>query len=129
MTLSRRRFFAIAGATTATCVVASPLKALYARTKSGDSVVTEGFGLLQKDPQKILNLPPGFQYRILSKTGEQMSDGHTVPEDPDGMAAFPGQNGTTILVRNHEVSPGQLKGVRASATQKYDPWGRGGLQP
>ncbi|MGB3693888.1 MAG: alkaline phosphatase PhoX [Spirulinaceae cyanobacterium] len=126
MTLSRRRFFAIAGATTATCVVASPLKALYARTKSGDSVVTEGFGLLQKDPQKILNLPPGFQYRILSKTGEQMSDGHTVPEDPDGMAAFPGQNGTTILVRNHEVSPGQLKGVRASATQKYDPWGQGG---
>ena len=126
MTLSRRRFFALAGGTTATFVVASPLKALGSRLKSGKSIVTEGFGPLQKDPRKIINLPPGFQYRILSKTGQKMSDGNPVPEDPDGMTTFPGENGTTIIVRNHEVSPHQPMGVRANVADKYDPWGQGG---
>lgn len=33
-----------------------------------------------------------------------MSDGFLVPGAADGMAAFPGPNGKTILVRNHELS-------------------------
>lgn len=32
-----------------------------------------------------------------------MDDGLRVPGAPDGMAAFPGDNGRTILVRNHEI--------------------------
>lgn len=36
-----------------------------------------------------------------------MRDGLLVPGLPDGMAAFPGNNGRTILIRNHEMSPGR----------------------
>jgi secreted PhoX family phosphatase len=34
-----------------------------------------------------------------------MDDGLLVPHRPDGMATFPGPDGTTILIRNHEVNP------------------------
>ncbi|MDE0506416.1 MAG: DUF839 domain-containing protein, partial [Candidatus Poribacteria bacterium] len=38
-----------------------------------------------------------------STTGETMDDGFLVPGGHDGMAAFPGPDGKTILVRNHEL--------------------------
>jgi secreted PhoX family phosphatase len=34
-----------------------------------------------------------------------MDDGLVVPGAPDGMAAFPGPYGLTVLIRNHELSP------------------------
>lgn len=61
-----------------------------------------GYGPLVKDPNGILDLPRGFQYRIISKTGDKMSNGDLSPALPDGMAAFKGEKNTTILVRNHE---------------------------
>jgi secreted PhoX family phosphatase len=63
----------------------------------------EGYGPLVADPRRILDLPKGFAYRILSRTGDPMSDGFRVPGLPDGMAAFPGPNGRVIVVRNHEM--------------------------
>jgi secreted PhoX family phosphatase len=39
-----------------------------------------------------------------------MDDGYIVPGNPDGMATFAGTNGTTILIRNHEVEPSDLPG-------------------
>lgn len=63
-----------------------------------------GFGDLMPDPAGMLDLPPGFKYRAISRTGDLMDDGNKVPGLHDGMAAFPGPNGTTILVRNHEMS-------------------------
>src|SRR5262245_62518689 len=63
-----------------------------------------GYGPLKPDPNRVLDLPQGFQYRMLSRAGEAMSDGLRVPGAHDGMAAFPGPRGTTILVRNHELS-------------------------
>ncbi|MGB0579179.1 MAG: alkaline phosphatase PhoX [Limisphaerales bacterium] len=62
-----------------------------------------GYGQLVRDSKQILDLPPGFSYRIISKSGQQMSDGFVVPISPDGMGAFAGTAGKTILVRNHEV--------------------------
>lgn len=62
-----------------------------------------GFGPLVTDPAGMLDLPAGFKYRAFSVTGEMMSDGYRVPGVHDGMAAYPGPNGTTILVRNHEM--------------------------
>jgi uncharacterized protein len=62
-----------------------------------------GFGPLMPDPQGVLDLPPGFKYRAISVTGDVMDDGYRVPGLHDGMAAFPGPNGRTILVRNHEM--------------------------
>lgn len=35
-----------------------------------------------------------------------MSDGLIVPGQHDGMAAFPGPRGTTVLIRNHEITHG-----------------------
>lgn len=63
------------------------------------------FGKLIPDPMQILDLPEGFSYKILSRTGDLMSDGFHTPGAPDGMAAFPGENGKVILVRNHELAP------------------------
>ena len=62
-----------------------------------------GYGPLMPDPKGVLDLPRGFKYRAFSTTGELMDDGHRVPGAHDGMAAFPGPNGTTLLVRNHEM--------------------------
>lgn len=63
-----------------------------------------GFGPLLPDPEKILDLPKGFSYRIISRPGQKMTDGFFVPELPDGMATFPGPNDLTIIVRNHEIN-------------------------
>lgn len=60
-------------------------------------------GSLIPDPKEILDLPKGFSYRIISRTGAQMSDGYYVPALPDGMAAFPGPKNLTLLIRNHEI--------------------------
>jgi uncharacterized protein len=69
----------------------------------------------REDFHGTLDLPEGFNYRIISRAGERMNDGFFVPGRHDGMAAFPGPNARTILVRNHEMEPG--------ATE-YSPFGR-----
>lgn len=63
-----------------------------------------GFGPLLDDPNGIIALPEGFSYRIVSEWGEEMSDGFLVPSRHDGMATFPGPDGMTLLVRNHELT-------------------------
>jgi len=65
----------------------------------------EGYGPLVADPRRIFDLPEGFTYKIISRTGEIMSDGLHVPGRADGMAAFAGPDGRVILVRNHELDP------------------------
>ena len=50
-------------------------------------------------------MPKGFSYKVISQAGETMDDGFIVPGAHDGMDAFPGPNGLTLLVRNHEMSP------------------------
>lgn len=55
------------------------------------------------DPLKVLSLPEGFSYKVISKAGNHMSDGFRVPYAPDGMATFDGPGDLTIIVRNHEV--------------------------
>ena len=67
------------------------------------SRVIEPYGPLLKDSEGILDLPKGFRYQIISKKGAIMSDGLRVPGMPDGMACFPGRDGTVVLVRNHEL--------------------------
>jgi len=60
---------------------------------------------LKSDPKKLFDLPEGFAYQAISRQGERMDDGFYVPGKQDGMASFAGPNGTTILVRNHELEP------------------------
>jgi secreted PhoX family phosphatase len=58
---------------------------------------------LQDDFYGTLDLMPGFSYTVISETGDKMDDGLLVPGKHDGMGAFAGPNGRTILVRNHEL--------------------------
>jgi uncharacterized protein len=90
----------------------SGLRNLYAQENSSDAPPADG--KLKSDPRKILDLPPGFSYHQFSRAGETMDDGLLVPGSHDGMGAFPGSDGRTILVRNHEMDP--------NAT-KYSPFG------
>ena len=61
---------------------------------------------LRPDPQRIIDVPDGFSYPVVSRAGQTMSDGLTVPPAHDGMAAFPGEDGRVILVCNHEMATG-----------------------
>lgn len=62
---------------------------------------------LRADPQRLLDLPEGFTYRVLQRGGERMSDGYRVPGRPDAMACFTRSDGALVLMRNHELVPGQ----------------------
>ena len=61
-----------------------------------------------RDGKVRLHLPEDFQYRSFHDTDGPPSvvldDGTTLPGRHDGMAAFPGPDGKTWLVRNHEVN-------------------------
>ena len=60
---------------------------------------------LRSDKLRIMDLPPGFDYRIVSRAGDRMSDGLAVPGMHDGMAAFTDADGNIRLVCNHEIRP------------------------
>lgn len=106
MSLTRRHFLHNAGAAAIALAAFRHLPAhaeAYARDpKHG----IDKYGPLVKDPHQIIDLPAGFHYQIIARTGDHMSDGLVMPGAPDGMAAFPDpQNpARTLLVRNHELS-------------------------
>jgi secreted PhoX family phosphatase len=64
-----------------------------------------GYGALVPDPAGFLDLPEGFSYRVISRLGDAMDDGGTVPDRADGMGCFDLGNGEIALVRNHELQP------------------------
>ena len=62
----------------------------------------EAYGPLVEDPNRLINLPKGFSYKIMSRTGDTMDDGFFVPGKHDGMAAFAHTSpDKVVLVRNH----------------------------
>ncbi|MFZ4575456.1 MAG: alkaline phosphatase PhoX [Phycisphaerales bacterium] len=78
-----------------------------------------GYGPLVSDPAGQLDLPAGFSYKAISCFREVMDDGLTVPAKHDGMAAFPGPDGLTVLVRNHELDTADMvRGAFGSRGQR-----------
>lgn len=65
---------------------------------------------LEDDELGTLDLPSGFSYVAFSERGERMDDGLLVPGKHDGMGAFTGPDGTTILIRNHEMEAASTDG-------------------
>lgn len=67
---------------------------------------------LEPDPDGLLDLPEGFSYKLLNRTGGEMSDGFLRPGRPDGMACFahPKEAGKLVLIRNHENWPNTTSG-------------------
>lgn len=110
-TPDRRRFL---GATaTATAAAFAALAANGCMSRGSESIVRKpakpgefaGYGPLQPDPAGFLDLPEGFSYRVVSRLGDPMDDGGTVPDRADGMGCFDIGNGEIALVRNHELQP------------------------
>ena len=92
------------GGTAALALGASGALRFPSAASGAQQVTNDGFGELAPDPGGVLDLPRGFQYRIISPEERgKLSNGAPVPGDHDGMAAFAGAGGTTILVRNHEL--------------------------
>jgi secreted PhoX family phosphatase len=90
---------------------------------------SDGYGPLspvadKRDGMVRLDLPAGFEYRSFHTTGTVLADGSTLPGRHDGMAAFQGRHGKSLIVRNHEINnPGPLLGVEGAV---YDPLTQGG---
>lgn len=85
-----------------------------------------GFGELFPTPAKntgeiVLKLPKGFEYTVIGKAGDNLSDGRITPRAHDGMATF--KVGKELrLVRNHEVTGGRIPrpGSAIGAANHYD---------
>lgn len=96
--LNRRQF-------TMTAFAFSGLALQSLAAQAGMMAIDPGYGPLQPDPAGLLDLPPGFSYRILSEFGQSMDDGYRVPDRADGMGCFKLDGGRIALVRNHELLP------------------------
>jgi uncharacterized protein len=88
--------------------------------------VSRSYGDLVPDPGGVIDLPRGFQYRVLSEEGATLSSGVPVPGNQDGMAAFAGPGDTTVLVRNHELARG-YEGREGQMVAGRNPFDRGEL--
>ncbi len=106
ITPNRRHFLAATG----TAFAGLYLSACAPRSGSLGSAMAAGsanrVGPLVPDPAGVLDLPEGFSYRVISRLGDAMDDGGSVPDAADGMGCFDIGNGKLALVRNHELSPG-----------------------
>lgn len=103
MAISRKHFIKTAGAFTLGFTGLHVFTACNNNPASPD-LSYGNYGSLVPDPKNLFDLPEGFTYKVLSRAGTLMDDGLLVPHRHDGMAAFPGPDGLTILIRNHEVN-------------------------
>jgi len=62
---------------------------------------TGSYGRLVPDPDRLLDLPEGFSYRIISEAGKPTTDGGVIPDTFDGTGLFTNDT-STFLVRNSE---------------------------
>lgn len=113
MSISRKHFLKQAGALALGFSGLQIVSGYAPSERNSKDLITNPFGALQPDPNGLFDLPEGFNYKIISNFGDQMDDRLFVPHRPDGMATFPGPDGLTILIRNHEVNP--AKGGAESA--------------
>jgi secreted PhoX family phosphatase len=127
--LHRRDFIKRAAALSGGLAFAGPLNAFAARAARGDPLTSLGYGPLVDKGD--LSLPEAFDYSVISKQGDPAFDpmpgsGQRVPTRFDGMAAFAGPDGATILLRNHENNSrrGELipeeVGVEVDPALRYD---------
>jgi secreted PhoX family phosphatase len=99
---TRRQFLRTCGAVTVGFMAYQRVFAAGANALAAAATAAEGYGPLVEDPQGLIDLPRGFTCRVVARAGEEMDDGLLVPGMPDAMATFPGPDGTTLIVCNHE---------------------------
>ena len=99
--MNRRSFLRSGAALGGALALSSPFHALGLHAAAGRPPRrSPGYGPLI--PRGELALPDGFSYQVISRQGDLMRDGSLTPGCFDGMGAFRGPHGTTILIRNHE---------------------------
>ncbi len=138
MSLSRRTFLRGSMLGAAGLMTPGGVDKALAAIARGPRLAAAGYGPLIPDLAGLLDLPAGFQYRLLSPGGSAsdrggearldstLGDGTPTPGWHDGMAAFAGPDGVTILVRNHELSVGNKPGVDPARARPYDTLTGGG---
>lgn len=99
--LSRRAFLRRTALTAAGAVAANILP--MTRSQALAAPAAQGFAPPVPDPSGLLDLPPGFQYTVLIRSGEPMSDGRPFPPDPDLGTVFDLGDGTFYLALGHEI--------------------------
>lgn len=104
----RRELIAGSAAALAFSGLARHARAQTAATEETYVNQVHGYGPLAPDPNRLLDLPEGFSYQVISQGGDTMDDGLFVPGQFDGMGCFPLDGSRVALVRNHE-----LKGTNA----------------
>ncbi len=123
-----RRDFLLKAALLGSAAVTVPLEALWRPAGAGRLAPDDlGYGPLQPVIDEttglpLLQLPDGFRYRSFGWIGDPLDSGARTPGAHDGMAAFPGPNGTVTLIRNHELSPA----IAFDASLAYDAQAGGG---
>jgi uncharacterized protein len=120
-TLDRRTLLRRGLATGGGLAALGPLAALGAQVAHGKTPPrTPGYGPLVDKGD--LWLPEAFDYTVIQRQGELMSDGNIVPGIFDGMAAYRGKRGSIVLIRNHENrrQAGEINVVVPEAL-RYDP--------
>src|SRR5918996_1417555 len=116
--MNRRNFIKGSAVFGGALAALGPFQALSARRVMDAAVgKTEGYGPLVNKGD--LWLPIDFNYQIISVQGTIMSDGQPTPGIFDGMAAYRGRGGNTVLIRNHEnrERAGEQKGVTPAELQ------------
>lgn len=134
--LTRKRFIQGTAAAGGGVALAGPLSALAARSAHAAPPERDpGYGPLRPTPEEdtgltFIALPKGFRYRVISRQGDPSfvvgPEGERTPAPTpgifDGMAAYRGRRGETILIRNHEnrESGGEIP-FAIPAEFRYDP--------
>lgn len=126
--MNRRSFLQGAAVTTGGAVLGGPFSGFLARAAGAAPLGTAATLVPvpdERDGVVRLWVPEGFRYRSFhdSELGIVLDDGTLLPGRHDGMGAFRGFNGTTVLVRNHEQNnPGAAFGPG----EPYDAMAKGG---
>ncbi|MBE2315550.1 DUF839 domain-containing protein [Solirubrobacter sp. CPCC 204708] len=127
--VNRRTFVAgTAGAAATAYALGGPITAFAAKTKQDKKrPKAAGYGPLRPTPEQdsgkvYLQLPVGFKYRLINRAGAPMRNGLPTPGIFDGMGAYAGPGGTTVLIRNHEnrSRTGEVT-VPVPTGKRYDP--------
>ncbi len=124
--MDRRRFLRLGAASAGALLVACSVDDVIPSGggNGGPQPPPGALGRPLEDPGGMLDLPRGFKYRVLSDPDTALTNGAPNPGRPDGMAAFEGSGGTTLLIRNHELENDE--GPAAEGANPFDADSPGG---
>ncbi|OYO25158.1 Tat pathway signal sequence domain protein [Enemella dayhoffiae] len=123
--VSRRGFIGGSAAVLGFALTGAGSLSPFVRDAAAATRPAHGYGPLQYTPGAILALPKGFSYKVIAETGK-LAGGMVHPSDPDAMGVFPGANGGSVLITNHEIGGSEPHPVPLDAGIVYDPGARGG---